>query len=390
MSLLNENVCICCGTCDWLPLPAPVKNQSITTACVLVKEPIGKAQCANCGLVQRIYEDCLGETDYYETRYKGYYERPATLEYHKTRYKKMVDWIYEGIGGCQVGSILDIGCGQGGAMLALQDRYSKVKIDGLEPSVQNSNDAKKFGFNVICSRMGEAITLEKKYDLAIAIYVAQHVLNPVDFFKGVKNSLTENGIAAIVIPNGNIPNIELLWSDQNYAFTANQLISLSEKAGLRFDSLHKSPDEISTSWLVIFKKDNSASKSTTGIQVPEFDKIKLYKKRCAYLEKFNELDEYLCNKVNSSQRVINFGASFWASILAAYCPKYWDLVDFCTVDNDKGEIMGKKVLPFNTINLSSDDSLTIALAKSPQKALFKRFKELYNIEAITWHQIIDG
>lgn len=389
MKLINQNKCIFCGESEWLPLPTPAENQSITTACVMVKQSLGKAQCKNCGLVQRVDEKCLGETDYYETNYQGYYSRPATMEYHKKRYERMINWISSAITPLNPEKILDVGCGQGGAMLATQDVYPNALIEGLEPSIQNSKQAEEFGFKTICSRMGESIVLDKKYNLAISIYVAQHVLDPIDFFKGVKNNLEENGVCAVVVPNGNIPNIELLWSDQNFAFTADQVVSLAEKAGLQLISLFESPEGISPSWLVILGNNLTQKLDNQGIEIPITDKNKLYKQKCDYLNSFIVLDKYLCEKSRKKDRVINFGASFWTSILATYCPNYWKLVDFCTVNGDQGEIMGKEVLPFEEIIPKEKDAIVVALAKDAQKTVAQRLLKENNIEAITWFDIVE-
>ena len=379
----------CCNQSEWLPLPAPVENQSITTACLLIKEPIGKAQCKKCGLVQRVYEESLGESDYYEMQYRGYYDRPATLQHHKARYTKMIEWIASSITKTSIDDIIDIGCGQGGAMIALKETYSDSLIEGLEPSVQNSEYAKSLGFNTSCLRMGGDTVLDKKYDLAISIYVAQHVLDPIDFFKGVRKTLKSDGIAAIVIPNGNVPNIELLWSDQNYAFTADMLVKIAKKAGMQLISLHKSPEGISTSWLIIFRNEITYDSKHKNLTMPEFDTKKIYAARCNYLNSFSKLDQYLCGKVKAANRVINFGASFWSSILAAYCPNYWELVDFCTVDNGDGEIMGKRVHPFESIDVTNNDRIIIALAKKGQQYISDRLAKEKNILCVTWYNVID-
>lgn len=385
MKKLNDNVCVLCGNNEWLDIPSANPNQSLTTACVVVNEPIGKAQCKECGLVQRINEDFMGNTRYYEEQYEGYYTRPGAEQFHALRYNKMCDWIISSIGNLNSTNILDAGCGQGGAMVCLKEKFPNSNITGLEPSIDNAEYAEKLGFKVIKSRLGEDSKINNKYDLIVSIYVAQHVVDPIDFFKGVKNILTENGLVAVVIPKAEVPNIELVWSDQNYSFCAEHLINLAQKAGLHFISLHDSPEGISPSWLVILGKEPKTSEKT--IQVPKVDFDILYKQRCHYMESYKKLDEFLCNKAKIFDRVINFGASFWTSILAAYCPNYWDKVNFCTVDNADGKIMGKDVIPTEKANLTEKDMVVLGVQTKAQLKLLERFNEK-NITSIIWCNFI--
>jgi SAM-dependent methyltransferase len=342
---LNNNRCVSCGSDKWLNIPSANTSQSLTTACVLVNEPIGKAQCQKCGLVQRINEKFLGNTRYYEENYEGYYSRPGAEKFHAIRYNLMCDWIITAITPFSPDTILDVGCGQGGAMVCLRKRYPASDIFGIEPSVDNALRAEKNGFKIINTKLGDDTEINKQVDLVVAIYVLQHVSDPLDFLKGVKKYLNPNGFAAFIIPKSEVPNIELVWSDQNFSFCAEHTINLAKKAGLDTVSLHENPEGISPSWLAIFKGDTTKDKGMSGEKKFSLQKIDyklLYKQRCQYMEAFKELDRFLCSKAKFFKRIINFGASFWTSILAAYCPNYWQKVEFCIVDNDWGEIMGKK------------------------------------------------
>ena len=388
MRKLNDSKCILCGNDNWLPLPSPGDGQSLTTAGVVVNTPIGKAHCNTCGIVQKVYEEALAQQNFYETEYAGYYKRPATEAYHRKRYLKIVEWIDESIAPCRPESILDVGCGQGGAMRVLRNVYPKAKVVGLEPSRHNAHIAEKIGFEVYKKKLGENVCLNQKFDVAIAIYVLQHVLDPVDFLKGLKRNLKPGGVAAIVVPNGNRPNIELLWSDQNFAFTAKHLMDLSRLCGFRLLGLYSSPEEISTSWMAVLENDDSEGHvPRQKIELPEENIASVYDARVRYLNSFQAIDHYLCEQLEGKVRVINFGASFWTSILAVYCPRYWSLVDFCAVDGAEGTIYGKKVIAFERIVLSPEDGLTLGVAKDAQERLCHRFLGK-GIQPVTWHQLV--
>lgn len=387
---LNNNRCVSCGSDKWINIPSANPIQSLTTACVVVNEPIGKAQCKKCGLVQRIHEKFMGNTRYYEEKYEGYYSRPGSDNFHTIRYNLMCDWIINATARFRPGAILDAGCGQGGAMLCLRERYPASDIFGIEPSVANALRAEKHGFKIIKTKLGDDTEIKKQVDLVVAIYVLQHVSDPVDFFKGVKKYLNPNGLAAFIIPKSEVPNIELLWSDQNFSFCAEHIISLAERAGLNIVSLHENPEGISPSWLAIFKNDRKNDKSMREEECLPMQKIDyelLYKQRCQYMAAFNELDHFLCSKAKLFKRIINFGASFWTSILAVYCPTYWQKVDFCIVDNECGEIMGKKVIPIKQANLSARDMVVLGVQTQAQLKLFERF-DGESITSIIWCNFI--
>lgn len=392
MKKLNDNICVVCGNKEWLNILSANEKQSLTTACVVVDEPIGKAQCKKCGLVQRINEEFMGNARYYEEQYEGYYSRPGADKFHAIRYNSMIDWIAGAIEPFTPQNILDVGCGQGGAMACLKEKFQNSNISGLEPSLDNAKFAKNLGFDVFENRLGENTKLNNQFDLIVSIYVAQHVIDPVDFFKGIKKILMQKGLAAIVIPKSEIPNIELLWSDQNFSFCAEHLVYLVKKAGLNFVSLHDSPESISPSWLIILSKEINADTKKLqerSLDIPKIDFDSLYKKRYHYMDSFKKLDDFLCNKTKIFDRVINFGASFWTSILAVYCPNYWQKVDFCTADNASGNIMGKKVISTEQANLTTNDLLVLGVQTNAQLKLFERFRN-ESITSVIWCNFIES
>lgn len=373
MKRLNDNKCVVCDATSWLPLYSPNPDRSLTTAGLVLEVPLGKAHCAGCGVAQKVYEEALGQHNFYEKDYQGYYDRPASAPYHRKRYQTMVEWILHGIAPHRPASILDVGCGQGGCLVALGEACPEAVLTGLEPSVDNARQARRLGFEVFGQRLGTDTLPEARYDLAVAIYVLQHVLDPVDFLRGVGAVLHDGGLAAIVVPNGDRPNIELLWSDQNYAFTGGHLAILAKRAGLDFLALHPSPEGLSASWLAILGKNPRQTPVHPGIVPPQTDTAALYAAREKYLRGFTRLDAFLCRQTARKRRVVNFGASFWSSLLAVYCPGYWRRVDVCAVDGDSGRLLDKEVVDMASLVLTDQDAVVPGLAKAGQEALRSRF-----------------
>lgn len=49
--------------------------------------------------------------------------------------------------------------------------------------------------------------------------------------------------------------------------------------------------------------------------------------QCDYLELFSQIDKMLADRVEGLGSVFYSRSSYWSSILAAYCLKYWKAVD---------------------------------------------------------------
>src|SRR5713226_7144088 len=110
--------CQICGSGEWWDLPNPVKERSVTTTGRIINESLGKAQCANCGFVQRVHAQFLGLTDYYEQDYAKYYDKPGAAQFHNARYRVLAEWMASVLHPLYPSRILDAGCGQGWTMEA--------------------------------------------------------------------------------------------------------------------------------------------------------------------------------------------------------------------------------------------------------------------------------
>src|SRR4051794_2097975 len=102
--------CQICGSTEWLDLPNPVADRAVTTTGRIIDEPLGKAQCVHCGFGQRINAGFLGLTDYYESDYASYYDRPGATPFHLARYRILAEWMGTALNPLQPSTILDVGC----------------------------------------------------------------------------------------------------------------------------------------------------------------------------------------------------------------------------------------------------------------------------------------
>jgi SAM-dependent methyltransferase len=379
-------VCQVCGSNEWLNLPDPAEGRAVTTAGRIVNEPLGKAQCAECGFVQRVHARFLGDTDYYEQDYAKYYDRPGTTQFHTTRYRVLTEWMASVLNPWTPSRILDVGCGQGWAMELMKALYPEADIEGLEPSHYNTRVARDKGFVVYETRAGEAASMQNKYDLVYSNNVIQHVTNAREFVSSLKEMVSEEGVIVITCPDGSVPNIEILWGDQNFSFLPAHLIRLCEDTGFEAINWFSSPPSPSVppAQMLVLSPGRKLQECRSGMNIPTSSLEEIYHAKCEYLKAFEQIDGFIYSRTEDYARVFNLGASYWSSILAAYCPRYWQRVSACLVDNAddvERSFLDKGVLALSSITTTDGDALVFGTSPSTHKALCAKFSN-------SWKKIV--
>ncbi len=125
---------------------------------------------------------------------------------NNTRLEKLEDYL----GG--VGSILDVGCGNGFFLTQAQQRGWDVT--GIEPSMQAAAYAQSQGLHVLCTTFDDqsASTLDH-YDVIHLGDVLEHVPDPVAVLQRSFAQLNPNGLIAIGVPNEYTPIQKILHED---------------------------------------------------------------------------------------------------------------------------------------------------------------------------------
>lgn len=385
--------CQICSSEDWLPLTNPNLNYSITTAGRILSQPLGKAQCKNCGFVQRINSEFLGNSDYYEKDYASYYERPGTHKFHKNRYSEIIQWMCSIISpGHKINRIMDVGCGQGWAMQAIKEKFPNAEVTGIEPSAFNSARTKEKGFSVYEGKI-EKLDISEKYDLVYANNVIQHVNDARKFLISLASIVKDDGIIIITCPDGSKPNVELLWSDQNFSFLPEHLINLCKESGFTYYNWVSSPKSASLpSAQMIFLTKNSLYNmaSSSCPDDLEVNLSEIYEKRNQYLSSLSRVAVFLNEKIKDYSIVYNFGASYWSSVLAAFCPDYWNKVTACLIDDaeDNVDFIGKKVSSLSKIDLKENFIIVIGTSPAWHQAVKNKLSSCNIRNVIVWDHII--
>ncbi len=379
--------CIVCNSKDWRQLPSPLPH-SMTTSGMIIDEPLSKAHCAKCGNLQRSEIRLLGETDYYETKY-NFYSRPGADIFDKSRYLSMAEWITKAIGNFKPRTILDAGCGRGWMLNAMSKYFPDAILHGIEPSIKDSKIARSLGYDVITCKVDHSLKMNNKYDLIYSTNVIEHTINPKEFLESLSFALSEDGIIVIICPDSTNPSAELMFSDQNYSFIPSNIHEIVKSIELQLISWKLPPDHytLREKQLVIIAKAINVSKYFSTDQYIEIIPDDLYAARRNYIMSYVKCDKYLCEQMQKSEAVVNFGTSTWAWLISTYCPKYWGQVDYCAIDNGSGDFMGKEVVEYKKI--TPKDRLSIMTCVSPhiQQQLKARF-ENDRFRTVTWDHII--
>jgi SAM-dependent methyltransferase len=386
--------CIVCDSRSWRKLPDPSPHRSITTSGLVVEEPLGKSQCAVCGAVQRTEFRYLGLTYFYETRYDAYYDRPGTQVFNSQRYVDIVRWISSSIGNLAPESILEVGCGRGWTLGEIKKVYPYARIHGIEPSVGNSEEARKRGFVVHTGKLEGSNLLSAEYDLVFSNHVIQHSTDAHSFLEAMGAVVSPHGLVVIIAQDSTHTSNELLYSDQNYSFMPEHLVKLANRAGLRVLSWKKplTMDSLSLSQLVVCCRMNASHELHESDDMPVLTQQfldRLYTKRIQYLEAWPKINEYLLRRTSRYRDVYNFGAGMYSYLLLCYCNDYWNRVRKCTVDGFSGQFSDKQVVPFDKLAPSEEDCIVMGTRPSLQGELTGRIIGA-GWNAIRWDNFVDA
>lgn len=97
------------------------------------------------------------------------------------------------------GKVFEFGCATGNFLKTLKDRGWKT--EGVEIDKKSVDYANKEGLNVKCGRLEDFNFGTNKYDLIVAFMALEHVHNPVNVVKKLREMIKENGYFVFSVPN---------------------------------------------------------------------------------------------------------------------------------------------------------------------------------------------
>lgn len=334
--LPSSSSCYCCLHATFTSLP--VLPQTIISDGTLWKKELNRKLCEKCGAA--VHSTALTMQDINEIYSDSYSLGGATSEADVSRAKNYQKWIVDTLahvdftqaGLSTPANILDIGCGNGLLAAEFQNLWPKARLHGVEPAHQAAQHAASLGIDVFEGVLEEmdAQDISAHMDLIYSVNVMEHSLDPALFLQLQKEKLSDDGAIVVICPNGQIPNIEMLFYDHITSFTHRALFEVSARAGLTLCYLADAPASIGCFQIAVFKK--KSCRDAVSINPEQVQVHDVIKDKEEYLEQWKQLDQKLCAP-QGSKKIALFGAGEMASILRAVTPGFWSLVDCLVVDN---------------------------------------------------------
>jgi len=348
--------------------------------------PLEKVQCAQCGLLRQKPLPEVVKTGLYRDNYALYHQRPGTETSEGLRYVAMSAWILDELAPFQPQSVLDVGCGGGVLLDALRRHRPTLELAGIDPSIENSAVARSRGFPVTTGFIPAVKPPGDRYDLVLASNVISHILDPVGFLQAMGGLTSPGGRVVLYSHDGGLPGADHLWADVEYSYCREHLGILGARVGLELlDSrgIPAPPDQTDKHVLVFRLNAKPGPVSPLGDRT----RARLLEGRRSYFAAWRVLAHRLAQHAqNATGPFLNFGASFWSMLLAAYCPEYWARVEACVVDQGSGGFLDKPLLLAE--DLPKSPRPVIVLGTNPRTQARIKTRLAPYAEVVTWDELI--
>lgn len=195
--------------------------------------------CKNCGTVQKVNNQILQNEiakiyKDYSIYHQGSGSEQVVFENEsgsfKSRSFQIISKLKENNLLDKVGILLDIGCGNGGFLKAFQNLFPDWISSGYEISEKYKSEVLAIP-NVASFYSGSFDLIKEKYDLITLIHVLEHLSNPQDYLKKIKNLLSSKGVLLIQVPNFRENPFDLLIADHIVHYNLNTLELLVSRIG---------------------------------------------------------------------------------------------------------------------------------------------------------------
>ncbi len=133
--------------------------------------------------------------------------------------------------------ILDIATGSGALAKKIKDEHIEFQIDLNDFEDQSGFNDYRNKYRVDLNSKFSGRFSEDKYDIVLAIEIVEHLENPWNFFREVKNILKEDGLLIVSTPNTNslldrvwflLYGYEFYFGENGYEYSGGHISPLPE------------------------------------------------------------------------------------------------------------------------------------------------------------------
>lgn len=278
--------------------------------------PLNIRLCNKCGLVyQEVNFDIEELSKIYETIYKSYHS-PVISGIGSSLAIDFIEFLENNVN-LKNKKALEIGCYDGYFLSLLREKHS-CDVLGCDPS-PGSKIAKQIGIDVITDYFSPNLFQNRTFDIIILRGTVEHIINPINFLKDVREVISENGLIAIEVPNlkFSLKNgvIGDFFHEHISYFTKNSLIYCLNLSGFE-------PVKINdTSYYIqaIFKKATSASRCIENSNKEIIDIEHLFGEYNKNIERLSNELEDLSKMLSDMEIYIYGGGGHTIGLLSKTC-----------------------------------------------------------------------
>jgi SAM-dependent methyltransferase len=394
--------CLVCSGTTWIALPDP-GTCSMTSDWRVVHERLARSMCASCGLIRREQTGSAGAS-FYASGYGLYAHAPGDAR-ERARQDEYAAWIVTNLDRAPA-RVLDVGCGNGTLLRALQAHWPGAELFGCDPSADSIASGSGDGVRLWTGTASD-LPDDVRADVVVAVNVIEHTEDPMAFLAALRRTLRPDGRLVIVCPDGTEPGLDLLFADHLFSFGRDHLDALFDRAGLDRMASSRAPASLGAFQMSVGRAADVASQPDRGDRHDidrggrlefdrggrlesdrggrlEFDRGGRLQAARDYLDRWRHLDDRLQPRVGS--RAVCFGASEAAGLLRAYATRTWASVRACTVDGRSEGIFGTlPLVPLESVG--RDETILLGVRPNDQPRLAERLSARF-ARVVTWYDLV--
>ncbi len=380
--------CPACGSGDRLPLPAPAEQRALLSDGAIIATTLSKISCMRCGVVTYSEPPSANVVSgWYGSHYTLNAFAPDADRFALARAANYAKWLSNQWGARPPpASVFEIGCGNATLLSKLRELWPSTRFSGIEAAPAAAAQARAAGFEVVTGHFPKVIPLATAVDLVVSVNVIEHVSDPVKFLLGVSQLVGREGVGFIVCPDGDRPNIDLLFADHLYSLTAAAFSHFARYARLCVHAVVEAPAEIGM--FVLHILEPLTEKTAFVCDSDNASSLVLHGARVRLIEQWRQLDRKLAARLDSAIEVTAFGVGEAAAMLRAYAPLTWSMVKRCTADVVVREHFGDlPVLGYGLLRETPKGVMLLAVQPATQSRLASQL-EADGWTVVTWADLV--
>jgi len=216
-------------------------------------------------------------------------------------------------------NVVEFGAGTGALLEELARRWQLTEALGFEAASQLVAAAQRRDHARATIRQGyaeEALgAIAGRYDLCLSVNVLEHALSPQAFLSVSSQALSDKGHVAVICPDGDSADTELLFLDHVSSFSELSLRMVAAAAGLHVIGSMALRGQQKGFRLTVLKPNTSAAQDPGDLRY-----LSLARARSDFLKGWSEIDAGASEWLDNRPYAI-FGAGEFRNLLRAYAPR---------------------------------------------------------------------